>query len=102
VSPEEGSIMTTVARTRTHTDPPVVTVHSHWGLDLLPGVPLEHPTFLRNAARSTRLLPAEVHDVLADFADDSGPKCEDRTPAECSARGGVNLGAGSCTPNPCD
>jgi hypothetical protein len=40
-------------------------------------------------------------DIRCCLPDDSGPECEDRTPAECSAQGGVSLGAGSCTPNPC-
>lgn len=43
----------------------------------------------------------EPQDIRCCIPDDSGPECEDRTPAECAARGGVNLGAGSCTPNPC-
>jgi hypothetical protein len=29
-------------------------------------------------------------------------ECEDRTAAECAAAGGVDLGPGSCLPNPCD
>jgi hypothetical protein len=33
--------------------------------------------------------------------DDSGPECEDRTLAECSAEGGIAIAATSCTPNPC-
>jgi hypothetical protein len=35
------------------------------------------------------------------LADDAGPECEDRTPAACAAEGGVDLGAGSCLPDPC-
>ena len=34
--------------------------------------------------------------------DDSGPECEDRTPAQCAIAGGVNAGVGTCTPNPCE
>jgi hypothetical protein len=41
-------------------------------------------------------------DVRCCVPDDSGTECEDRTPAECDAEGGVNLGAGSCLPNPCE
>jgi len=33
--------------------------------------------------------------------DDSGTDCEDRTATECAAEGGIDLGAGSCLPNPC-
>ena len=33
--------------------------------------------------------------------DDDGPECEEKSAAECSASGGVNMGAGSCDPNPC-
>jgi len=40
-------------------------------------------------------------DVRCCLADDSGTECEDRTAAECAAEGGVNMGAGSCLPNPC-
>src|SRR5262245_721920 len=39
--------------------------------------------------------------VRCCLPDDSGPECEDRTAAECSAAGGVDLGPGSCLPNPC-
>lgn len=41
-------------------------------------------------------------DVRCCLPDDLGPECEDRTPAECEAEGGVNLGVGSCLPNPCE
>ena len=41
-------------------------------------------------------------DVRCCLPDDSGPECEDRTAAECAALGGVDLGPGSCLPNPCD
>ena len=40
-------------------------------------------------------------DVRCCVPDDSGPECEDRTVAECAAQGGVDLGPGSCLPNPC-
>jgi len=40
-------------------------------------------------------------DVRCCLPDDSGSECEDRTPAECAAEGGVDMGAGSCLPNPC-
>jgi len=33
--------------------------------------------------------------------DDSGGECEDRTSEECAAQGGVNMGPGTCDPNPC-
>jgi hypothetical protein len=39
--------------------------------------------------------------VRCCLADDSGPECEDRTSAECAAADGVDLGPGSCLPNPC-
>ena len=41
-------------------------------------------------------------DIRCCLPDDSGPECEDRTPAECTALGGVDLGPGSCLPNPCE
>jgi hypothetical protein len=41
-------------------------------------------------------------DVRCCLPDDSGTECEDRTPAECAAEGGIDLGPGSCLPNPCD
>src|SRR5262245_27065477 len=40
-------------------------------------------------------------DVRCCLPDDSGPECEDRTAAECAAAGGIDLGPGSCLPNPC-
>ena len=39
--------------------------------------------------------------VRCCLPDDSGPECEDRTSAACTAAGGVDLGPGSCLPNPC-
>jgi len=41
-------------------------------------------------------------DVICCIPEDSGPECEDRTPAQCAIEGGVNAGAGTCTPNPCE
>ena len=35
------------------------------------------------------------------LAHDGGTECEDRTADECMAQGGVNMGVGSCLPNPC-
>jgi hypothetical protein len=40
-------------------------------------------------------------DVRCCLPDDSGTECEDRTPQECVAQGGTDLGPGSCVPNPC-
>jgi hypothetical protein len=40
-------------------------------------------------------------DVRCCLPDDSGAECEDRTPEECAAQGGTDLGAGSCLPSPC-
>lgn len=40
-------------------------------------------------------------DVRCCLPDDSGAECEDRTPAECVAEGGIDLGPGSCLPDPC-
>jgi hypothetical protein len=36
--------------------------------------------------------PEPDGDIRCCVPDDGGPECEDRTPAECAARGGVNLG----------
>ncbi len=33
--------------------------------------------------------------------DQAQAECEETTPDECTANGGVNMGAGSCLPNPC-
>jgi hypothetical protein len=41
-------------------------------------------------------------DVRCCLPDDSGAECEDRTSAECLAEGGIDLGPGSCLPNPCE
>lgn len=40
-------------------------------------------------------------DIICCIPDDSGPECEDRTPAECTAAGGTATTATSCLPNPC-
>jgi hypothetical protein len=40
-------------------------------------------------------------DIRCCLPDDSGTECEDRTPAECVAQGGIDLGPGSCLPDPC-
>ena len=41
-------------------------------------------------------------DIVCCIPDDSGPECEDRTPTECAAEGGVVSAATSCLPNPCE
>lgn len=47
--------------------------------------------------------PTKIRCCLPDDSDAGDqPECEDRTPDECTAAGGVNLGAGSCLPNPCE
>ena len=40
-------------------------------------------------------------DIICCIPDDSGPDCEDRTAAECTAQGGTVTTATSCLPNPC-
>ncbi len=55
-------------------------------------------TVLQTAVSAATLDPNKVRCCLPD---DSGPECEDRTAAECAAAGGVDLGPGSCLPNPC-
>jgi hypothetical protein len=55
-------------------------------------------TVLQTAVSASTLDPSKVRCCLPD---DSGPDCEDRTAAECSAAGGIDLGPGSCLPNPC-
>lgn len=44
---------------------------------------------------------ADTRCCLPDGGGDGPAECEDRTPAECAAQGGVDLGPGSCLPNPC-
>ena len=44
---------------------------------------------------------ASGEDIICCIPDDSGPDCEDRTPAECAAQGGTATTATSCLPNPC-
>ncbi len=47
--------------------------------------------------------PTKIRCCLTDDGDaDEQPECEDRTADECTAAGGVDLGAGSCMPNPCE
>lgn len=45
--------------------------------------------------------PSDDGDVICCLPDDSGPECEDRTPEECVAQGGVVSTATSCLPDPC-
>jgi len=40
-------------------------------------------------------------DVICCIPNDRGPECEDRTPAQCAAQGGIPSTATSCLPNPC-
>jgi hypothetical protein len=40
-------------------------------------------------------------DVQCCLADDDGSECEETTADECTAKGGTNMGAGTCFPNPC-
>jgi hypothetical protein len=44
---------------------------------------------------------SEPGEIRCCVADDEETECEAETPAECDAQGGVNLGEGSCVPNPC-
>jgi hypothetical protein len=78
------------------------------GKDLLLGVdPRGRELVIRDATGAV-VLGAPIPDDSIDptkvrccLPDDSGTECEDRTAAECSAAGGVDLGPGSCLPNPC-
>jgi hypothetical protein len=45
---------------------------------------------------------SNVRCCLPDGGGDGAAECEDRTPAECAAQGGTDLGPGSCLPNPCE
>jgi hypothetical protein len=65
------------------------------GVDLGPG------SCLPNPCSGTTPPPEPEDDIACCLPDDSGPECEDRTPAECSAQGGVSIGPGVCLPNPC-
>ena len=56
------------------------------------------PALLQLAIDTANLDPNKVRCCVPD---DSGTECEDRTAAECVAEGGIDLGAGSCVPNPC-
>ena len=46
--------------------------------------------------------PGDDNDIVCCLPDDRREECEDRTPTECAAQGGRDLGRGSCIPNPCD
>ena len=39
--------------------------------------------------------------IVCCIPDSEGPQCEQASAAECSDESGVNLGPGSCDPNPC-
>jgi hypothetical protein len=65
---------------------------------------------IRNAAGADVLFGAvpaddtsgDDGDVVCCVPDDDGAECEDRTPAECAAKGGTVSAATSCVPNSCD
>ncbi len=40
-------------------------------------------------------------DIQCCLPDDDGTECEETSPAECTAENGMNMGAGSCFPDPC-
>ncbi len=65
------------------------------GVDLGPG------SCLPNPCSGPTPPPEPEDDAACCLPDDSGPECEDRTPSECSAQGGINIGPGACLPNPC-
>lgn len=54
---------------------------------------------LRGTLSDDSIDPSKVRCCLAN---DSGTECEDRTSAMCAGQGGVDLGPGSCLPNPCE
>ena len=64
---------------------------------------------IRNAAGEDVLLgnipagatSARAGKIICCEPDDSGTQCEDRTEAQCLARGGTVAAATSCMPNPC-
>jgi hypothetical protein len=56
------------------------------------------------AANPCAAAPPQDPDIqccLPDSGGDGAAECEDRTAAECAALGGVDLGPGTCLPNPC-
>jgi hypothetical protein len=54
---------------------------------------------LRRTSRAA--IPPADPDIQCCIPDDSGAECEDRTPAQCAAQGGIDMGPGTCTPDPC-
>jgi hypothetical protein len=44
---------------------------------------------------------ADAGDIQCCVTDSEETECDETTPDECTANGGVNMGAGSCVPNPC-
>lgn len=65
------------------------------GIDMGPGTCTPDPC--------ADLPPAnpDIQCCLPDNGGDGAAECEDRTPAECVALGGIDMGPGTCTPNPC-
>jgi len=43
----------------------------------------------------------DAGDIQCCIADNEEAECDETSPDECTAEGGVNMGAGSCMPNPC-
>lgn len=79
------------------------------GRDQLLGTDPRGMTIDVRDAAGEDVLTGDIADAAEDptkirccLADDGGTACEDRTADECTAQGGVNMGAGSCVPSPCE
>jgi hypothetical protein len=49
----------------------------------------------------TKMPDDEAGEVRCCVADEDETECEHETPERCAAKGGVDMGTGSCMPNPC-
>jgi hypothetical protein len=54
-----------------------------------------------NPCAATPPADPDIQCCLPDRGGDGAAECEDRSAAECAAQGGIDMGPGTCSPNPC-
>ncbi len=65
------------------------------------GTVVEATSCTPNPCAATPPADPDIQCCLPDGGGDGPGECEDRTAEECAAQGGIDMGPGTCTPNPC-
>jgi hypothetical protein len=65
------------------------------------GTVVEATSCTPNPCAATPPAEADIQCCLPDGGGDGPAECEDRTPEECAAEGGIDMGPGTCSPDPC-